>query len=78
MNEKYAVLNVTQATTFAIFAEHYGVSLDYLQSREGEELDALCYELAENLRDSLANHFVYKDVNDLSRGYKALSNGGSI
>ena len=78
MQKRFATLNATQAETLAIFAAHHGVSLNELQSLEGRELNATCFELAEKLRKSLSKHFVKENVSDLARGYKALSNGGSI
>lgn len=75
---KYGVLNVSQADSMAIFAEHNGVSITELQAKEGRDLNATCYKLAESFQISLANNFVYEDIEDLTRAYKALAFGGSI
>lgn len=75
---RFSELTYTQAETFAIFAEHFGVSISELQSKEGDDLDATCYELAEKFHESLANNFVYEYIDDLARGFKALAYGGSI
>lgn len=76
--KKFGILNETQAETLTIFANHFGVSLSYLQSSDGKYLDALCYELAKKLSESLARNFAYEQVSDLARAYKALAYGGSI
>ncbi len=75
---KYEVLNATQAETLTIFTEHYGVSLTELQSKEGQELDDTCLDLARSFGESLANNFVNEDTGNLARAFKALALGGSI
>lgn len=77
-NKRFGVLNITQATSLALFAANNGVSLLDLQSKEGRELDALCYELAKDFCVSLRNNFVFEDAGDIARAYKALAFGGSI
>ena len=77
-DKRFGVLNGTQAESLMIFAAHNGVSLSDLQSKEGRELDALCYELAKEFCESLRNNFVYEDTGDIARAYKALAFGGSI
>lgn len=76
--KKFGILNEAQAETLTIYAEHYGVSLSYLQSTDGKHLSVLCFELAKMLHESLANNFAYEYTGDLTRAYKALAYGGSI
>lgn len=77
-DKRFGILNATQAESLTIFTEHFGVTLTELQSKEGRELDVLCFELAKMFRESLSNNFVNEDTGDLARAYKALAFGGSI